>query len=402
MVAGLLAAASVACGRDDDTSATPGFDGETITIGVLTPLQGPVAASARPLTAGNEVYFDYVNEELGGIGGRYPVRLLLEDTSYDESTAVTKYQKVKDDVVLFGQVYGTPIVNALSPLLARDGVVASPASLDATWVSNPNLLPVGAPYQVQFANAAEYYLTEGGGAGSTICFAGLAGSYGDAGLAGVELAGRHLDFSVASVARYNRGDKEFTAQISQLDRDGCDAVFLNALPTDTGLILSQADQAGFTPRWIAQSPSWSPDLLASDALPVLVERLWVVNEGAEWGDRSIPGEADLLDRLARYKPGIEPDHTITFGYVQAWAVAQVLEHAVAEGDLSREGIARALEEVDVLSFDGLSGDYVYGPPAQRVAPRESTLFRINPDKPLGLEAVKTNFATDTARALSFS
>ena len=48
----------------------PGFDGTTIKLGVLTPLSGPVAVIGQPLTAGNQVYFDYVNSQ-GGIACKY-------------------------------------------------------------------------------------------------------------------------------------------------------------------------------------------------------------------------------------------------------------------------------------------------------------------------------------------
>src|SRR5690606_2454879 len=50
-----------------DPEPAPGFDGETIRIGVLTPTSGSVAIIGTPLTAGNQAYVDYVNEELGGI-----------------------------------------------------------------------------------------------------------------------------------------------------------------------------------------------------------------------------------------------------------------------------------------------------------------------------------------------
>src|SRR5215207_1432747 len=57
----------------------PGFDGKTIKLGVLTPLSGPVAVIGLPLTAGNQVYFDYVNKEQGGIAGKYQVELEQAD-----------------------------------------------------------------------------------------------------------------------------------------------------------------------------------------------------------------------------------------------------------------------------------------------------------------------------------
>ena len=49
---------------------------------MLTPLTGPVAVIGKPLTAGNEVYFDYVNKEQGGIAGKYKVELVQADTQY--------------------------------------------------------------------------------------------------------------------------------------------------------------------------------------------------------------------------------------------------------------------------------------------------------------------------------
>src|SRR5438552_2288260 len=83
-----------ACGRDEP-SAAPGFDGTTISLGVLTPLQGPVAVIGKPLTAGGEVFFEWFNAERGGVAGKYKVKLVEEDTGYDPATAIAKYQKLK-------------------------------------------------------------------------------------------------------------------------------------------------------------------------------------------------------------------------------------------------------------------------------------------------------------------
>ncbi len=391
---------AVACGRQ--ASANPGVTDDTIRLGVLTPLEGSQADAARPLSVGNEVFLDYVNEELGGIGGRYRVELVYEDTGSDPETAVAKYNKLKDRVAAFVQIYGTPIVSTLAPRMATDGVIGSPASLDAAWVEDPNLAPVGGPYQVQFANAADYYLSQvPDGPPPRICFIGVSGRYGDAGLAGITFAGTQLGFTLAAVARYENADTSFGAQVGQLRQASCDAVFMTTLPAHTAAIIGEGAQEGFRPRWIAQSPAWSPDYVDSPVLDELRRSLWVVNEGTEWGDRSVPGEADLLDRLARYRPEQEPDYVLTFGYVQAWTMVQVLERAVAAGDLSREGIAAALAEPATLTFDGLTGDYGYGPAAERVPPRASSIFRVNPDKPLGLEKVAIDIETPTARALTF-
>ena len=389
-----------ACGRDEP-SAAPGFDGRTIKVGVLTPLQGPAAVVGRPLTTGNEVFFEWLNAERGGVAGKYRVQLVEEDTGFDPNTAIAKYQKLKDDVTLFGQILGTRVVKAVLPLLDQDGIVASPASLDADWVRQRHLLAVGAPYQVQFANAAHYYVNQADGRGKRICFLGVADPYGDAGLAGLEAAGRTLGFTVAAVARYNSGDTSFTAQVSQLRDASCEAVFMATFSRDTPRIVGEAESLRFTPRFAVQATGWDPSLATGPLAPALQRSLWVLGEGTEWGDSRVKGQADMLQRLARYRPHQPPDYYFVFGYYQAWAVAQVLERAAETGDLSRRGIVRAMEDVGTLRFDGLSGDYPYGPPAERVPPRTSSLFSVDPAKPLGLAALAVNLETDTARRYAF-
>ena len=81
----------------------------------------------------------------------------------------------------------------------------------------------------------------------------------------------------------------------------------------------------------------------------------------------------------------------------AGGIAFILEQAVKEGDLSRAGIQKAMVDVGTLTFDGLTGDYKYGPPANREPPRTTTIFRINPAKPIGLEVAKPSFESDAAR-----
>lgn len=388
------------CGRDDPP-ASPGFDGETIRLGVLTPLQGPVAVIGKPLTAGGRLYFDWLNDERGGIAGRYRVELVAEDTGYSADTALAKYQKIKDSVVLFEQALGTGIVKALLPQLDRDRIVAAPASLDADWVRQRHLLAVGAPYQVQFANALHYYANSADGRGRRVCFAGVANPYGDAGLAGLESAARTLGIPVTATARYNQGDTSFTGVVSQLEDARCDAVFLATFSADTSRLVGEAETRRFTPRFLVQATGWDPALATGPLAEVVARSVWVLGEGTEWGDRAVKGQAELLDRMARYLPDQRPDYYLVFGYYQAQAVAQVLEKAAERGDFSRLGIVRAMEEVGTLRFDGLSGDYRYGPPAERVPPRASSIFSVDPAKPLGLAALAVNLETDTARRFVF-
>lgn len=396
-----LALAAGACGgRDDDDEATggdddgsgeletvPGFDGTTIRLGVITPTSGPAAVIGNPLTAGNEAYWEYVNEELGGVAGKYPVELVIEDSAYDAPTAVQKYNQIKGDVVMLNQLLGTPIVNAVLEQLDTDGIVAQPASLDSFWVREQNLLPIGAPYQIQAINGLDWYVTQGGGEGKTVCSLHQDDPYGEAGQAGLDFAAEELGIELGPEVTSPVANPDFSSQISQLQGAGCEAVWLTTLPSDAGKALGKAAELGYAPQWLAQSPTWTNALGESALAPYLQQNYLWVSEGPEYGDESAPGMAELVRIQETYAPDQEPDVYFNFGYVESKAVHQLLEQAVENGDLSHEGIIEALNSIDAFEYEGLLGDYGWGAPEDRDPPRANSIFRPNPAKPIGLELV---------------
>jgi ABC-type branched-subunit amino acid transport system substrate-binding protein len=381
--------------------SAPGFDGSTIGVGIISDLSGPAAVIGGPLTAGGQVYYDYVNSQ-GGIAGQYMIETVEADHTYNPTTAVQVYNDMKDDVVLVGQLLGTPITNAVLESLKADNIVAAPASLDAFWVREQNLLPIGAPYQIQAINGLDWWLNEGGGSADQVyCTFVQDDPYGEAGQAGAEFAAERLGITIADTATFVSGDTDYSAQIQQLAGSGCEVVFLTALPSTTGAALGAAAGAEFTPQWIAQSPAWINALAESALAPYLEAYFVVVGEGATWGDDSVPGMAGMVANLEEFAPEQDPDYYFAFGYLQAIAVVQVLEEAVANGDLSRDGIITALNGLGETSFDGLSGDYFYGEPADRVPPTENTIFRVNPEVPNGVEAVATGYESPFASEFEF-
>ena len=385
-----------------DPEPGPGFDGTTIKVGVLTALSGPAALIGTQLANGQQVYFDYLNAEVGGIAGKYPVEIVLEDHLYDTATTVQKYGKIKDDVVMFSQLMGTPSVFATLPLLAEDGIVAAPASQDAFWVREQNLFPVIEPYQIDVINGLSYYLGEGGGSvDDTICAVIQNDVYGEAGLEGLEFAAEQMGFEIATATRYGAGDQDFTAQVTELVNTSCDMVWATALPTEFAGITGTAAQMGFAPRWIAQSPAWVDELAAGALADYLTANVWIVALGQEWGAAGSADMTDLLDRVAKYRPEQEPDYYFTFGYLQAWATHQLLDAAAANGDLSREGVIAAMNALPELDFGDLSPAYGYGPPEDRDPPRGSTVFEVNTDKPFSLGALATNVTSPEAEAYVF-
>jgi ABC-type branched-subunit amino acid transport system substrate-binding protein len=176
---------------------------------------------------------------------------------------------------------------------------------------------------------------------------------------------------------------------------------LASLPAVTGKVLGAAAQLGWAPRWILSSPSWHGALAASPLADYLAQTTWVVAEGTQWGDTTVAGVKEIVAAVATYAPDQKPDYYYTFGWVAAASVAALLEQAVAGGDLSREGILRAMDAMGPVSAGGW-GEYRYGPVATREPPRMVTVFRVNATAPFGMEVEARGVSVPAAQEFQFT
>jgi ABC-type branched-subunit amino acid transport system substrate-binding protein len=395
---GLMAAALAlgSCGNDQQAKAS---GGGALRIGMLLALTGPGTAVGNPLAAGAQVWVDSLNAEKGGIAGKHKVELVLRDIRGGPATAVQAYNGLKREVVMFN-VFGTAEMKALLPQLERDRGAALPTSLDADWIREPNLIPIGVPYQIEAINILDYYRqVEAEHRGRTVCAMGDNGPAGAAALEGVHFATRELGLHFAETAHFSTGDQEFTAQINQLQGGGCNAIVLVASPTDTARILSAAIQSRFSPRWLGLAPTWAASLANSPLKDYLKANYWLVHEGAQYGDMTIPGMPDFLARLKRHPPTLEVakgDARLINGYAIGQVMTTLLEQAAKDGDLSKQGILRAITRVGTVSFGGLVGDYYYGPIDKRGPDRTSPIFKVDPTQPFGLTPIHAGFKSNVA------
>ena len=83
------------------------------------------------------------------------------------------------------------MTKALLPKMQIDKTAGAPATLDALWVKNPNLFPIGSPYQIEVINALDYY-TKNGGKGKKVCALAQDDEFGSAGLEGLASAKKSL------------------------------------------------------------------------------------------------------------------------------------------------------------------------------------------------------------------
>jgi ABC-type branched-subunit amino acid transport system substrate-binding protein len=379
-----------------DPAPVPGFDGIVIRVGELQPLTGPAANFGLASANGAKAWFEYINQEKGGIAGRYKIETVIEDNANDQTMTVQSYNKIKDRIAMMAMLFGTHTTLAVLPQIREDNLLTSVQAADLRFFREKQLLPVGATYEVMAINTVDYLVREGGAQGKNFCAMTRDDPYGEAGLAGLKFAAEKLNLNMPVVTHFALSDQDFSGQVAQLKAANCDYVFITTIPPQLVRMVGNAVRVGYAPMLIAQFPSWTGTLVGSPAIDFFEKHLLIAGEAVEWGDTSSPQMVQMLDHLKKYTPDQKPDFFYIMGYRCAMAATEVLEKAAAAGDLSRKALVNALEGIKAMNFGGLGGEHRYGAVSERQPPRASSVFKINRKKPYGEEGVKVNFSSPTA------
>ncbi len=402
----MLGVALAGCGATSSGSLKTDFgvntSAKTITLGILTPLSGPVAAPIGiPITKGIETYFDAVNAS-GGIDG-YHVNLIEKDTQYNPQLEVSAYQQIKNQVAMFAESLGTPTTQAIVPLTRNDHVLVNAATLDSYLAREPYMVLIGTPYRLQVENAFDYIVNKLGVQHPKTGIIYQDDGYGQDGLTGYKEAVAYYHLNNVGEATYEATDTTFTAQAAQLKASGAQYVFLTAIPTAAAGIIGTAHAIGYDPHWVLQSPAYANGLLQVKGLNTLLEaEAWVMGQGAAWGDTTVPGMAEMLQNIQKYAPTQQPDGYFEFGYTEAKVTYAILKKALDNKDVTRAGLLAAFNSLQSVDVGGLYPTLHYGSaPNQRVPSRDSTVYSIDPSIPGNLKSLSGDFTGGAAAQSQF-
>jgi hypothetical protein len=157
-----------------------------------------------------------------------------------------------------------------------------------------------------------------------------------------------------------------------------------------------------SPQWILQSPAFATALLGIPALVPLLTKVWLVGQGASWGDTSVPGMAQLLQDVQRYAPTQKPDGYFEFGYTESEVTYAILKKALDNNDITRDGLFTAFESLKNVSLGGLYPAVTYGSsPNERVPTRDSVIYAIDPTQPADVKALTPDFTGTAAKQSQF-
>src|SRR5450432_3932650 len=238
-----------------------GISATEIVIGTHQDLSGPIKGWGVPVSNGMKMAVDEVNAA-GGINGR-KIKLIVEDSGYDQKKAVLASQKLIERDKIFAMVgpMGSPTVLAAQDVLLDAGVLQlfPLTAAEFTFKFDPakpqerlkfnNLLPY-----VESTRAALKFMMEAKNFQKP-CIMHQDDEYGRSVLQGFTEQLDAMKITPVSVTSYKRGASDFSAQVAKMKSDGCDLVVLGTIIRETIGAMNEAKKLGWDVTFLGATPT---------------------------------------------------------------------------------------------------------------------------------------------------
>ena len=357
-----------------------GVTADTITVGQLTDLTGVFASLGKSITQAEDLYFEQLSSA-GGVCGR-KIDVVTKDHGYNVQQGVTLYNQMKDQVLGFPQVLGSPISAALLDQYTADKVIAVPSAWASTLLSNKQIMIVGSTYDYEMINGIDYAMEKGLiKKGDTVGHIYFEGEYGADALLGSKYATEKNGINLVE-KKIKSTDTDLTAQVTDLKNQGVKAILLTASPKSTASAVGVDASIGLNVPVIGSNPDFDPGLLKTPVGPALEKLLYGVASWQQPNGTAAGLQKFITDYQAKY-PGSQLDGGLTWGFGAAQAFTEVLKKACDNKDITRDGMNKAFRSLTNVDT-GVVVPLDYSKPG--AAPSSKVLiFRPDSSQPGGLK-----------------
>jgi len=335
-MAGLVLAGGQAFAEDD-----------TVRIGVSLPLTGQNAF-------GGQLELDGVrmaHEEVPTVLGK-KVELFVVDNKSDkvESANAVKRLIEREKVHAVIGTYGSSLAMAGGEVAEKAGI-----PMVGTSCTNP-LVTIGKKYifrvcfidPYQGAGAATYAINELG-AKKAALLTDVANDYA-VGLAGFfERSFTKMGGEIVAKLRYNSGDQDFTAQLTEIISKEPDVLFIPAYFAEGAIIMKQAAELGADFQIMGGDAMDNPKIveIGGEAVEGFVHTTFPYDPSME--DMN-PTAQRFTENWRKKNPGQDPNVNAALGYDSYMILIDAIKRA---GSIDPEAITKALAET--RDFEGVTG-----------------------------------------------
>ena len=365
MVASLTACGSsssttetTAAAAADATTAAAGASseassGKVFKIGGIGPVTGAAAVYGLAVKNGAQIAVDEINEA-GGVNGKQ-IEFNFQDDQSDAEKSVNAYNTLKDwgMQVLMGTVTTTPCV-AVADKTAQDNMFeVTPSASSTDVIAGDNVFQVCFTDPNQGTKSAQYI-----GENKLAKKVAVIYNSSDVYSSGIEAKfieeAKNQGLEVVAEEAFTADSKtDFSTQLKKAQDGGAELVFLPIYYTEASIILTQADQMGYQPKFFG-----------CDGLDGLLAVKNFDTKLAEGVMLLTPFAADATDDLTKkfvkeYKDKYDevPNQFAADAYDAIYAIKAAMEEAKVTPDMSVTDMGDALKSaMTKVTIDGLTGD----------------------------------------------
>lgn len=351
----MIVLSMVACSGVQEVSQ--GVTEETVKVGTVGVMSGPLAFIGVPYFAGMEAYFKMVNDE-GGVTGR-KIELIKKDDEFNEEKSLAAVEELVFDENVFAIVghLGTPGVMASLETIKEEGIPSVYFGSGASELTEAgeNFFPVQPNYVYEGKLMAKYAIEEF--KADTIAVIYRNDDVGRDGLegvvAGLEDLGKSDVLPEEGKLAYNYGETDFTVQVQKAKSLDPDLVIIYGLAGGVVGVTKEIDKVGFdVPMLTTYSNADASFLtLAAPGAPNVIENLHVLG----WLDVTEESLEPLVNAMQKYFPEVPVNAYAMAGWVAAETFVAGLEKA--RNNLSWEGYINAMNKLKFT--EGLAPEISY-------------------------------------------
>ena len=346
LVSCMTAALFAGCGKKEEAK-------DVFMIGGIGPLTGEAAIYGQAVKNGAEIAVKEINDA-GGINGKL-IEFKMEDDVHEAEKSVNAYNTLKDwgMKILMGTVTSDPGIAVVEETHADNMFQLTPSGSAVDAIKYDNAFRVCFSDPNQGFGAAKY-IGENGLAIKVAVIYDSSDPYSTGIYETFAAEAKNQNFEiVAAEAFTSDSNTDFKVQLTKAQESGAELVFLPIYYEAAALILSQAKDIGYAPKFFG-----------CDGLDGLLTLKNFDTSLAEGVMLLTPFAADATDDLttsfvAKYKEayGETPNQFAADAYDAMFIIKAAIEKGNVTPDMSISDISDALKvAMTEITYNGLTGD----------------------------------------------
>ena len=351
---------------------------KTLKIGITTPTTGPAAGKGSPMGHANLDCVEYINSELGGVGG-YPIEVVWLDNAYDAAKVVTVVKKLMDEDCL---MFGTASSAMMSAVMETANRAEFPgiACFTSPILYHPpqhiyGQMPDYGDDALAFAAFYMENIWKGPGKPKFALHL-LNNPTGSGAEDAFRAKGDELGIEIIATEEHTTTTISEMDSLTRIKALNPDVLFISSTPTPTAVIMKNAVALGLYPGiTIGCAHASFTKLLIDTAGADICEGVYGTFPTVVWGE-DVPGMAKMTEYCQR----LHPKDYGNMDYITSWAqtlvMAEILRLALenvgydvlAKGDVEswRAIETQGIQKLKNFDVGGLHGSVSYTPGDNRL------------------------------------